>query len=346
MMEPGPLKGLLIGAPYASLAFLCAVPCTWLSLKFLRNKQILDHPNGRSSHTLPTPRGGGIGFVAVVLAFLIVSITVSPSVQGMALLAGVMLIAAISFADDMKPVALSIRLAAHVIAVTLVLATLPDTIRLVPGWMPMLVERAIIGFGWVWFINLFNFMDGIDGLAGSEAVAICVGIMVLAGFAPAFLGPAVHAAPIAGAVLAFLLFNWPPAKLFMGDIGSVTLGFLLGYVLILTALQGGLAAAILLPLYFCLDATVTLARRALRGAKLGEAHRDHAYQRAVVRGASHAKIVTIVTMLNLALIALAAWSLFQPLLAVAAGVVLTIACYLALLLRVGAPARSGASSQP
>jgi UDP-N-acetylmuramyl pentapeptide phosphotransferase/UDP-N-acetylglucosamine-1-phosphate transferase len=168
-------------------------------------------------------------------------------------------------------------------------------------------------------------MDGIDGLAASEAALIGIGIAALALAFPALALPAREAVVLAAAVLAFLLFNWPPARLFMGDAGSVSLGYLLGWLLIETAAAGAGGAALILPLYFAADATSTLGLRAWRRERLAEAHRAHAYQHAVDRGDGHARTTLGVVVLGLALVGLALLSVTSPMFALAAGAVLTAA---------------------
>jgi len=180
-------------------------------------------------------------------------------------------------------------------------------------------ERLLLGLAWLWFVNLFNFMDGIDGLAGSEAIAVAAGYLAVAALA-GHLSPLWELTLVAAAATAgYLHWNWHPARVFMGDAGSIPLGFLLGWLMIDLALAGHWAAALILPLYFAADATITLARRLLEGRKPWEAHRGHFYQRAVLGGASPAAVVWRVTAANVALLGLALLSLRHPLVALAGG---------------------------
>jgi UDP-N-acetylmuramyl pentapeptide phosphotransferase/UDP-N-acetylglucosamine-1-phosphate transferase len=171
--------------------------------------------------------------------------------------------------------------------------------------LPELADRLVAGLAWIWFINLFNFMDGIDGIAGVEAACIGAGLfVVLQGLgSPAGLG--LIALATAGAALGFLWWNWQPARIFLGDVGSVPLGYLLGWLLLSAAAAGAWAPALILPLYYLADASLTLVRRLLRGERIWHAHRQHAYQRAVQGGMSHAQTVRIIAAGNLALIGLA-----------------------------------------
>ncbi|MBO0738870.1 MAG: glycosyl transferase, partial [Alphaproteobacteria bacterium] len=159
------------------------------------------------------------------------------------------------------------------------------------------------GLLWVWWINLFNFMDGIDGLAASEAAAIGSGLLLF-GLCGAGAGsePALLAAAVIGAALGFLVWNWSPARIFLGDVGSVPLGYLLGFLLLDLAGRGFWKIALILPLYFIADATITLVRRLLRGERVWKAHREHYYQQAVRYGLGHAAVVRLVITADILLI--------------------------------------------
>ncbi len=178
------------------------------------------------------------------------------------------------------------------------------------GWLPPWLDLLAAGFTWLWFINLFNFMDGIDGIAGTESVSIGVGIAFLAvlHLAANGLGVGLLGITIAASALGFLWWNWQPARLFMGDVGSVPLGYLLGWLLLTLAAAGLWAPALILPLYYLADASWTLTRRLLRGAKVWQAHREHFYQRAVQTGRSHASVVRRVFLADIVLVALALWA--------------------------------------
>jgi UDP-N-acetylmuramyl pentapeptide phosphotransferase/UDP-N-acetylglucosamine-1-phosphate transferase len=162
---------------------------------------------------------------------------------------------------------------------------------------------AAIGLVWIWWINLFNFMDGIDGLAGSEAAAIGAGLLLF-GSVGAGADPALRtlAAAVTGAAIGFLVWNWSPARIFLGDVGSVPLGYILGFFLLDLAVRRYWKIALILPLYFLADATITLARRLLRGERVWQAHREHFYQQAVRRGLGHAAVVERVIAADLMLI--------------------------------------------
>ncbi|HTV88934.1 MAG TPA: UDP-N-acetylmuramyl pentapeptide phosphotransferase, partial [Stellaceae bacterium] len=264
------------------------------------------------------------------------------------------LLALISWIDDRRGLSPLVRLLAQFVAVALGLVLVAPAGRVFQGWLPPTLDIIAAAILWVWFVNLFNFMDGIDGLAGSEAAAIAVGLVLLASIG---VGRDSSMAPLAGAVAAatsgFLIWNWAPACIFLGDVGSVPLGYLLGFLLLGVAARGYWEAALILPLYFLADATITLLRRLVRGERVWRPHRQHFYQRAVRRGLGHAPVVGRICAANLALIA-CAWAAEQgrggaaPL-AVAAAVVLALLASLAGLRPVGAgsiPAATPHTEEP
>jgi len=281
--------------------FVSVAVTGWVRSQALR-RQWLDVPNERSSHQAPTPRGGGLGIVvATVCGFVALWGTgVIPGDLCVALLGGGLAVAVTGFRDDRKPLGAGLRLAVHMGAAIWALAWLG-------GVPPMQVGAGTYDLGLVgnllgalaigWTINLFNFMDGIDGLAAGEAVFIAsAGAFLSAGAASA----AVPAASLvlAAAALGFLGWNWPPARIFMGDVGSGYLGFVIA-VLALAAMRHSpvvVFAWLVLGGVFFVDATVTLARRMARGERAHEAHRSHAYQWLARRWGSH-RAVTLAILL-------------------------------------------------
>jgi UDP-N-acetylmuramyl pentapeptide phosphotransferase/UDP-N-acetylglucosamine-1-phosphate transferase len=182
-------------------------------------------------------------------------------------------------------------------------AALPPDLRVLPQ-LPWPVERLGLFIGALWFVNLVNFMDGIDWMTVAEIVPVTAAIMLLG---PATIGwqPAIVAAALLGAILGFAPFNKPVARLFLGDAGSLPIGLVLGWLLLQLAAGGHLAAAFILPLYYLTDATLTLARRLARGEPFWQAHRTHFYQRATAMGFGVPEVVGRVFAVNLALAALA-----------------------------------------
>ena len=285
--------------------------------------RVVDVPNGRSSHRDPVPRGGGLAFVIVILlAWAGLALSGAPDLPW-PMLAGAVAVAAVSMADDVRGVGWTVRLAIQALAVAAGGASLPAGQAILLPDLPPLLDRLIIGLAWLWFVNLFNFMDGINGIAATEAGVVGLGLAAIATVAGLAGWPLAPAVVVAAAVLGFLPYNVPVARMFMGDVGSATLGFVLGWLLILVATEGALATALLLPLYFLVDATSTLVLRALRGERLHEAHRRHAYQVAVDRGLPHTLVSGAVGGLGVVLAGLGYVALDRPLLALAVGLAIT-----------------------
>jgi len=280
-------------------------------LPFLRARAILDHPNERSSHDTPTPKGGGLALMTGVLAaWVAVGLYLESGTFLTWALPGVaLLLAGLSWIDDLRALPVVIRFAVQIAAVTAILLLRPMPEAFFQGLLPPLMDTFVAGLLWVWFINLFNFMDGIDGITGIETIIIGVGVALIGEGPTALLGGI-----LASAAAGFLKWNWHPAKVFMGDVGSIPLGFLLGWLLLNMAGDGHWAAAIILPAYYLADATITLIRRALKGEKVWQAHRQHFYQQAVQRGISHANVAAGVAvvgamLINLAWLAEHGWAL-------------------------------------
>jgi len=235
-----------------------------------RRLAIVAVPNQRSSHTVPTPTLGGVPVVLATGLFLALQGAAGvPAAWGV--LGGGALLAVVGAWDDLRDVNAAIRLLCHIAAAVLTLALLGL------DWPLLLV--ALAGFGLVWLINLFNFMDGIDGIAGVQVLVYCVGAQLAGGGIPGWLGSLDWV--LAGATLGFLAFNWPPAKIFMGDAGSGFLGLLLGFLTLALAQEDFLpfVASLILLAGFWFDASYTLCVRILTGQRFAQAHRSHLYQK-------------------------------------------------------------------
>ncbi|MDP6351218.1 MAG: glycosyl transferase [Alphaproteobacteria bacterium] len=269
-------------------------------LPILRARAILDHPNARSSHARPTPRGGGIAVIGAVVVVWVAIAALGAAEFPAILLIGAAGLALVSWFDDLKGLGPAPRLAAQLVAVGGAWLVLAPAGPVFQGWLPPVLDTVAALVLWMWFINLFNFMDGIDGIAGVETLCIGAGVGLVGAISGA--GGVALAAILAGAAAGFLPWNWQPAKLFLGDVGSIPLGFLLGWLLLDLAADGRWAAALILPAYYLADATITLVRRASRGARPWRAHREHFYQRAVRGGCSHRRATTAVAAADLGLI--------------------------------------------
>lgn len=270
----------------------------------------MDHPNDRSSHVVPTPRGGGVGLLTAAMIGIVVgwALRVVRGSDAALFIAGLAILGVLGWLDDRRGLAARYRLAVHFAVAAATAAAL--------GGFPIIhfgtasVHLGLLGYaiavlGLVWSINLFNFMDGIDGLAGSQAVLIL-------GFSAAWLlarGEAsvgFIAAVLAASSAGFLILNWPPAKIFLGDAGSGALGFAIGTIALISERRGSvpLVAFAILAGAFIGDATVTLLRRLARGRSPAEAHRDHAYQRMTRACQAHLPVTLGAACLTLALAAL------------------------------------------
>lgn len=297
-------------------AFVASLLATGMMRSYALRQGLMDEPNDRSSHKVTTPRGGGAAFVAV---FLIVSTVDCLWFAGpecnralfTALLAGGTLIALIGFWDDHGHAPARWRFVTHLLAVLIMLIAVGVPGISLLGWE---VESVwflfpIYTLGLVWLINLFNFMDGIDGIASIEAVCVLGGCVLLLWFQGVTLQTLAWPMLLAVTVAGFLLWNWQPAGIFMGDVGSGFLGYVLGCFLVDTAVAG------LIPVWswlillgvFVVDATVTLVRRFLKGERWYEAHRSHAYQHASRKWNSHRKVSLAVLGINLVWLLPLAW---------------------------------------
>lgn len=287
----------------------------FLSLKpligWLHRRAIMDIPNDRSSHVEVTPRGGGIATTAGILLGVAAWISVDPDATAPLVLLGMATLAIVSWLDDRSGgLPVGIRLGSQATSVGLVLAMLPMDVTVTHGLVPVLLERLILFLAWMWFTNLFNFMDGINGITGVEMASIGTGLSLLSSL-EGNLAPA--GMIVAAAALGFLPWNWGRAKVFLGDVGSVPAGYLIGGLLLalVLATPSHWAAALILPMYYWVDATYTLLRRLLRGEKVWQAHRSHFYQQGARKLGSHAAVAGRIALLNLLLIGLALASTYS-----------------------------------
>lgn len=292
--------------PVAVTALAVFVASWWLTGRLRRyalSRRIIDVPNARSSHSVATPRGGGMAIVASVLAALpmLGALGLLPWAHVLGLIAAGGAVAAVGFLDDHGHLAARWRLLGHFTAAWWLLTALggppplPDTI-VGAEWIWQCVGATYV----VWILNLTNFMDGIDGLAAVEAITVSLGGIVLYALTGPLEGAAGVPLVLAAAAGGFLLWNWPPARIFMGDGGS---GFV-GLILASLSLQAGRQDLLLLWGWlillgvFVTDATVTLVRRAARGERFYEAHRTHAYQHAAQTWGAHKPITLAVAAIN------------------------------------------------
>ena len=284
----------------AALSSFCL---TWLVRRYAISHQLIDVPGERSSHRSATPRGGGVAIALTYLggvSILYGADLVSPEFFA-ALSGGGGLVALIGFLDDHQDVPARWRLLAHFLAAAWALYWLGGAPPVMGAGTPTWFLTGIAVLCIVWLVNLYNFMDGIDGIAGIETITVCFGVALLHLIAaPAeglWPGPALLMAATAG----FLFWNYPPARIFMGDSGSGFLGFVLAVLCVQAswvALELFWAVAILLGV-FIVDATMTLVRRKLRGLRAHAAHRSHAYQYAARKYGTHERVSLAIGAINL-----------------------------------------------
>lgn len=338
---------------YHVLAALCAsaaVAAWWITgrmRQYALARSLIDEIGARSSHATPTPRSGGVSVVVVGIVSFAVAVALGfPGEWSMALVVGGAAVALIGWIDDHGHLSPAVRLPVHFAAATWTvwwIGAVPLDFLGLDAPVARIVAPVLSVFGVVWLINLFNFMDGIDGIAASEAVCVTVGAAILLwmqGYGAAEGAPLMM---LASATLGFLWWNWPPAKIFMGDTSSGFLGFSLAtFMLIAGQLDGVLAFGVLILLgVFISDATVTLLYRALRRERVHEAHRSHAYQYLARRMGRHLPVTLLVIATNLVFLFPVAWLATTGRLAVVTSLVLAYGLLVIVAVSLGAGRREG-----
>lgn len=286
-----------------AIAALISAFITWASRPLLQ-RYALARPNARSSHRIPTPQGAGIAVIAATLVVtsawaVWANVPIPP-----ALVIATIVIALVGFADDIVSLPVLVRLVLQAACVGAVVFTAPETARIVPA-LPLALERGLILLAGVWFVNLVNFMDGLDLMTVAEVVPVTAALLLLGWLGDLSWPSVLIATALCGAMLGFAPFNKPVARVFLGDVGSLPIGLLLGWCLLELAWHGQPAAALLLPAYYLADSTITLFRRIARREQFWSAHRSHFYQRATDNGFAVPRVVGEVFALNLVLAVLA-----------------------------------------
>jgi len=315
-MNDGSGNGWLVGGAVTVIfaALMCALLIValypWLA------RYALAKPNARSSHRTPTPQGAGIAVIAatmgaVGIALAIFSLGASPDLNLPKVVAAALIMTCLGAVDDIRPLPAGLRLLLQAVVIAGIIYTLPDHLRIVPQ-LPWWFERGLLLIGGLWFVNLVNFMDGIDWMTVAEVIPITATLTILgmAGALPSY--GMVLALALGGATIGFAYFNRPTAKVFLGDVGSLPIGLILGWLLLLVAGGGHLAAAVVMPLYYLADATITLFRRLIRREPFWEGHRTHFYQRATDKGFTTTAVVVRVFVVNVGLGILAVISVVVP----------------------------------
>jgi UDP-N-acetylmuramyl pentapeptide phosphotransferase/UDP-N-acetylglucosamine-1-phosphate transferase len=310
MTEPEPL--LWAAVLVAGCTSLSAVLIFFFRPLFVQ--YLMAHPNARSSHKTPTPQGAGLAVMLSLIAGTALALLTAPPlgapglVPVLVIACGLTLLGGI---DDALTLPVTWRFLGQALAAVALVLNLPEGFQLFPGLMPFALERALIGVGIVWFINAVNFLDGLDWMTVVQVVPMALGIAILnaLGAVPATVG--VLALALLGAMLGFAIFNRHPARIFLGDAGSLPIGLCLAFMLIFVA-KTQLAAALLLALYTMADATLTLFRRMRAKEPILSAHRTHFYQRGVAAGLSVPQVTARVLLLQILLVGLAIATVLFP----------------------------------
>lgn len=285
----------------ALIGFAAVVFATPKLIDLLKAKDLLDKPVDRSSHETPTPIGGGWIVVPVILIGLIAMIWAThsdPVLYILPVLAlGLMLL---SWQDDKSDIHPGFRFLIQAVLVGASIFVFEPDFYLFNESIPFWLDRAITFWALLWFVNLYNFMDGIDGITGTQTASIGVGVgslMLIFGVSSA-IWPA-FGFLCAGAALGFLVYNWHKAKIFIGDVGAIPLGFLMGWYLMYFAGEGFFWAACIIPLYYCFDTTITIVRRMKQGHPVWVPHRLFFFQAAIPHKLNHAAVVLRILALNI-----------------------------------------------
>jgi UDP-N-acetylmuramyl pentapeptide phosphotransferase/UDP-N-acetylglucosamine-1-phosphate transferase len=302
MAEPGVLSGVAVVAASAAITSAAI-----LTLRPILVRHLTAHPNERSSHQIPTPQGAGLGVMLALLVVCGLAAVLMPGVGAGSLwpvLAAASFLTLVGALDDAHALSVSWRFIGQALAALVIILTLPEEVRILPGILPMWLERALLVVGTVGVVNAVNFLDGIDWMTVAEVVPITIAVVILQtfGVVPSSIG--LFALALLGAMLGFAIFNKHPASIFLGDAGSLPIGLCLVLMLIYVA-KTSLIAAILLPLYMVADTSITLVRRIINKEPLLSAHRSHYYQRAVTGGRRVLEVTTRIFLQGLALALLA-----------------------------------------
>ncbi len=293
------------------VVFLAALVLLHFGRRLLRRLRFIDMPVSRSSHYKPTTTAGGLIFVPIIIiGWLLFAGAEGQNIELISLV--VVAVGIVSVVDDMLDLHGGGRLILHIVGCFCLVYVIPlsGAISFIGNELLQGIVTLIL---FVWFVNLYNFMDGIDGVAASGAVFMSLGLYVV-GESTGWQY-SMEASIVMWVMIAFSLFNLPPAKLFMGDVGSISLGLILGYLFIRLAQSGYLASALILPMYFVFDTTMVLLIRLGRGLSPFKTHRTFSFHHAYDAGMSQKTIVIYISSVNLILIGMACVAIYQPLMA-------------------------------
>ena len=295
----------------ALAAFIASIGATKAMIPWLAGRGAVATENERTMHTGVVPKGGGLPLLLSALAA--VTALAPATILPWPVIAGAAILALVSWRDDISALPAAVRLLTHLAIACLIAFMLPDEARVFQGLLPFALDRLVTIAALGWMMNLYNFMDGINGIAGAETVAIAAGYLLIGAMTATSLPNIPLASAVLGATVGFLVWNCrDKALVFLGDAGSVPLGFLMGVLMIDLAVKGQWAAALILPAVFVCDAKITLLKRLLKGEKPWQAHKTHFYQRAAAALRSHLAVVWRIAIANACLIPAALWSVTAP----------------------------------
>lgn len=302
----------MVLSAFASWAAITAISAALsggliLVLRPVLVRYLLAHPNARSSHTSATPQGAGLAVMASILAVSIVAGLmglVAPTPNLIPILSGAAILTVVGALDDARALAVSWRLVAQALVAFAIVFLLPPDFRILPGLLAPMVERVLLALGVMGFVNAINFLDGLDWMTVVQVVPMTLGIAILSGLGVVPANVGVLAVVLLGATLGFAVFNRHPARIFLGDAGSLPIGLVLAYLLLYVA-EANIASCLLLALYTLADSLLTFSRRLLYGEQVFQPHRTHFYQRAVANGFAVPQVTARVFLLGLWLATLA-----------------------------------------
>ncbi|WP_417905214.1 UDP-phosphate alpha-N-acetylglucosaminyltransferase [Candidatus Tisiphia endosymbiont of Micropterix aruncella] len=306
------------------LSFIATSFLTWLLISSLPSFGVVDIPDPRRVHSRITPRGGGLAIVIVVIIALIAyeyfgAKTLINSIKIVPLL---LIISTISFLDDLISIPIFVRLIFHIICSTIAIFLFLSPAVLFHHELPLYIDFVLSIIGLIVFLNIYNFLDGIDGISGAESIHLSITILILCYLKSDIIININFIIMLNIIILAcsigFLIFNWHPAKIFLGDVGSISLGFLLGLCLLLISASSVhlFVASSIASLYYLADGGLTILIRLVNKEKIWQPHLKHFFQKAVRNGKSHREVVSRIIICNILLMILSIISLYFPLLSI------------------------------
>lgn len=316
------MKYILELASLCLTSFFISLLLTKNLIFLLKQYGMIDFPDARRSHTTVTPRGGGLAFVIIfALLFPLFEYYSSKEINNSVEILQIFLpIAIVSFWDDIFHVQIPIRLIVHILCSVLAVMWLIHPTLILQSQLPIYLDLMIGAFALLAFLNIYNFLDGIDGLTASETIYLSITILTLCFLNYGIIPKAKIVIAICvitlGWAFGFLYFNWQPAKIFIGDVGSVSIGFLLGFCLLTVAATNTelFLACIIAPLYYIADGGLTILIRMLKGEKIWEPHLQHFFHKSVSKGRSHKQVVKGIMKCNFWLMIFSISSLYYPIL--------------------------------